>query len=173
MAAAYEVYAKAIFELGEEKNQSSQFLAELKELSKGFPKKSLKLVSGLDIKSRSKVVSEILSSAGVCEPIKKLVLMLAKNGRLSDLSELANELERLTNKKSGIVLGEIRSAVELGSSEIENISSSIAKRIKTKVELRNVISPDLLGGFVAKVSGRTFDCSLKSQLEKVKSLLSQ
>lgn len=177
MAAPSKIYARALFELTEEKNQTITVLAELRELNQSFSANAqvfAALAQGLvDAQMRVRVVTEAVRASGASSITQKFVLLLADRARLSELAEVANEVERLLNQKAGIVVGDLRSAVELSSEETKSLSGSIGKRLGVKVELRQHIEPTLLGGFVVNVAGRTFDGSLRTQLEKLKTQLSQ
>ncbi len=92
-------------------------------------------------------------------------------GREATLSQISDELEALVQKSQGVQAGQVRSAVELSAEELSVLSASLSKRVGGKVKLTQTVDPSLLGGMVATVAGKTFDASLRSQLERFKNEL--
>jgi F-type H+-transporting ATPase subunit delta len=176
MAAAFEIYAKALFELAEEKAITAVVVEELRTLGKIFSSSApinAALCEGLvDAKTRASAINEALKNSGINDLSKRFTLLLSSRRRLGDLVAVADELERLLNKKSGLLVGELTSAVAMSGEEISALSLSIGKRIGSRVELRPNVGAALLGGFVARVAGKTFDSSLQTQLEKLRATLS-
>jgi F-type H+-transporting ATPase subunit delta len=177
MAHPHEIYARAIFESADEAGISAVVFSELTEVASVFSEDKrvyAALSKGLiDANIRISVVQEVLKSSGAAPLTQKFVCLLAKRSRLAELNAVVAEFGRLLNQKSGVVVGDLRSAVEMAPDELSGLSQSIGKRIGSKVELRQRVDSDLLGGFVATVSGRTFDSSLRTQIEKLRTSLSQ
>jgi F-type H+-transporting ATPase subunit delta len=68
----------------------------------------------------------------------------------------------------GVLTGKVTSAVELSAEELDVLGAAIAKRVGSRVKLKPEVDASLLGGVVATVAGRTFDASLRTQLERFK-----
>ncbi|MGZ3650750.1 MAG: ATP synthase F1 subunit delta [Bdellovibrionota bacterium] len=175
MATVSSVYAKAIFELASEKGELD---AVSKQLS-GFwdaCKVHAPLVAALtgpavDARSRKAILSEVSITLGVSGLAGRLLDMLAARGRLGQLPAILRDLETMIETSQGMVAGRIRSAVELSPEEITVLSSALTKRVGSRVRLKQEVDPSLLGGVVATVAGRTFDASLRTQLERFKNEL--
>jgi F-type H+-transporting ATPase subunit delta len=175
MAQVSSVYAKALFELGQEKKQLDQILAELKEFSDACRTSealgSILAGSGFNPIDRKAVLAGVLAAMSLSGVSKKLLELLVARGRIGDLSQIVRELEAMIEGAQGIRAGGVRSAVELSVEELAHLGQALAKRVGGRVRLTQVVDPSLLGGVVATVGGKTFDASLRSQLERFKNEL--
>jgi len=175
MAKVATVYAKALFELGTEKSQLDSIRAELSsfaETLKANPDLNTILAGGgFNPNDRRAILEQVMAAASATGVVKKLLELLAARGRIVALPEILAELDSMIEASQGVRAGLVRAAVELSQEELSVLSSALAKRIGAKVRLTQVVDPSLLGGVVATVSGRTFDASLRSQLERFKNEL--
>lgn len=175
MSSVAKVYAKALFELGQEKGQLEAIQKDLKSFNElANSHEALKAIlsgSGFNPNDRKAVLLDVLKSLEVNKVIASLLELLVARGRIAALSQISDELEALVQKSQGIQAGKVRSAVELSAEELAVLSSALAKRVGGKVKLTQTVDPSLLGGMVATVAGKTFDASLRSQLERFKNEL--
>jgi F-type H+-transporting ATPase subunit delta len=175
MATVASVYAKASFELAQEKGRVDELIAGLRAFQElvGAHRGLSAVVAGagVDPNHRRTVVREISKAASVTGVAKDVLEMLAGRSRLEALPEIIKSVEALQEGAQGVVAGEVRSAVELSGDEISVLSAAIAKRVGKKVRLTQSVDPSLLGGMVATVGGRTFDATLRSQLNKFRNEL--
>lgn len=175
MSSVAKVYAKALFELGQEKGQLEAIQKDLKAFNELVDShEALKAVlsgSGVNPNARRAVLSDVLKSLEVNRFVSSLLELLVARGRVAALAEISNELEALVQKSQGIQAGQVRSAIELSAEELSVLSAALGKRVGGKVKLTQAVDPSLLGGMVATVAGKTFDASLRSQLERFKNEL--
>lgn len=175
MATVAAVYAKALFEVAQEKKQTESVLAELSELveiSKRNPSLSAVLSGkGIDPGLRTSILNEIANSAGLSQLSVRFLEILIGRNRASALEEIVNELATMVDVSRGVVTGELKSAVELSGDEVSVLSAALAKKVGANVKLKTSVDPSLLGGVVAVVGGKTFDASLRTQLERFKNEL--
>lgn len=175
MATVSSVYAKAVFELGKEKNQLDSILSEIKSFAELVQSSSqLRAVlsgSGFDPNARKAVLDAVLQSVKVSGIVHKLLELLVARGRMEALPDLVTELESLVEASNGVQVGVVTSAIELGQEEVNVLANTLGKRIGSKVKLTQKVDPTLLGGMVATVSGKTYDASLRTQLERFKNEL--
>lgn len=170
MSAVAKVYARAMFELAQERNSADSVLADLKsflESSQSHP--SLKKIlggAGINANSRSAVLEAILEAAGLKGHVARLLELLVARGRFSEFPSVVAQFEEMLELSRGVRSGAVRSAVELSDAEISVLAAALAKRIGGKVRLKQTVDPSLLGGVVATVEGKTFDASLRAQLDK-------
>jgi F-type H+-transporting ATPase subunit delta len=175
MATVSSVYAKAIFELSKEKGQLDSLLAEIKSFAEMVEgNKQLKAVlsgSGFDPNARRAVLSGIFQATKVSGVVQKLFELLVARGRIQALPQLVKELETMVEESHGVQMGVVTSAIELSQDEVNVLANTLAKRVGSKVKLSQKVDPALLGGMVATVSGKTYDASLRTQLERFKNEL--
>jgi F-type H+-transporting ATPase subunit delta len=175
MATVGSVYAKAVFEMAQERNQLDGVLGDLRGfadvLRSSAPLTAVLSGAGIDPKARKAILDDVVKATGIGGMAKSLLELLATKARLAALPEIVKDLERMVEESRGIIAGEVRSAVELNQDEISRLEAAVAKRVGKKVRLVPSVDPSLLGGVVATVAGQTFDASLRSQLNRFKNEL--
>lgn len=175
MSSVAKVYAKALFELGQEKGQTESLEKDLRSFSEllasGAPLGAMLGSAGINPNSKRAVLADVLKAMELHPVVKRLLELLVARGRSSEIPAVVRELEVLVEASHGVQAGQVRSAVELSSEELSVLSGALAKRVGGKVKLSQTVDPSLLGGMVATVGGKTFDASLRSQLERFKNEL--
>jgi F-type H+-transporting ATPase subunit delta len=175
MANVGTVYAKAIFELGNEKGELEGVLGQLQGFW-GAIKEHSSLLAALtgpvvDARTRQAILADVSKALVISGLASRLLEMLAARGRLGQVPAILQELETMIERSRGVLAGEVRSAVELSAEDISVLSAALSRRVGSRVRLRPEVDPSLLGGVVATVAGRTFDASLRTQLERFKNEL--
>lgn len=175
MATVASVYAKAIFEVAGERGEVDAVAGELKsfwEMCETSPALRAVLAGpGINPNSRSAVLADILVAGKSGELVARFLRALSERGRISALPEILKKLEVMMDGSKGVLSGTVSSAVELTQDEISVLSAALTKRVGKKVKLSPAVDASLLGGVVAVVGGRTFDASLKTQIERFKNEL--
>jgi F-type H+-transporting ATPase subunit delta len=175
MATVGSVYAKAVFELAGEKGEVDAVSKQLRgfwDACRGHASLVAALTGpAVDAGSRKAILVDVANSLNVTGVSRSLLELLAVRGRLAQLPEILDRLEAMIESSQGVLAGKVRSAVELSSEDISVLSSALAKRIGSRVRLSQEVDPSLLGGVVATVAGKTFDASLRTQIERFKNEL--
>lgn len=175
MATVGSVYAKAVFEMAQERGQVDALMTDLRAfgdlLKSSAPLNAVLSGAGVNPESRKAILDDVLKAAGTTGLAKHLLELLVSRSRLSALPSVLEELQALLDQSQGVLAGEVRSAVELSAEEISVLEKAVAKRVGKKVRLAPEVDPSLLGGMVATVGGKTFDASLRSQLNRFKNEL--
>jgi F-type H+-transporting ATPase subunit delta len=175
MASVAAVYAKALFEIAEEKGLTDRILAELTDFSASSETvPALQAVvsgMGMDPVARRAVLKNLAVASDLSPLTTKFLDVLVLKNRAILLPELTKEFSILVENSRGVITGELKSAVELSSDEIAVLSAALGKKVGAKVKLEPSIDPSLLGGVVAVVGGKTFDASLRTQLERFRNEL--
>jgi F-type H+-transporting ATPase subunit delta len=96
------------------------------------------------------------------------VSLIVSKGRESELAAIAAAFIDQVNTLRGIHQAEVISAVELdekAKTAVLKIAESIADG---KVNLKEQINPDLIGGFILRVNGKEYNSSVIGKLNKIK-----
>lgn len=175
MATAAAVYARALFEAAQEKAQTEGVLTELNEFSELAERiPALAAVvrgSGIDPVVRRSIMSDLTKAAQLSELSARFLDILVVKNRAVALPEILKEFSTMVEASCGVLSGELRSAVELNTEEVAVLSGALGKKVGSKVKLSLTVDPNLLGGVVAVVGGKTFDASLRTQLERFRNEL--
>lgn len=167
-------YAKALYELALEKGVLDSVekdllaikaaLASSKELS-DFTKTPL-----ISREDKASAISALLTKAGANKETISFANTLAQNSRLEALEDSIEEVQLLCAQHRGEIAVQVISAVPLQESQRSAISSALVASLGKKVKLELAVEADILGGVIVKVGSKMLDNSLKSKLERLKTL---
>jgi len=105
------------------------------------------------------------------EKCSNFVRVLAANGRLSLLPEIAALFEIQRRDAEGTIQAEMTSAFAATEAQQASIVASLRKRLGREVVLSCSIEPDLIGGAVIRAGDLVIDGSVRGKLERLGSAL--
>lgn len=106
------------------------------------------------------------------DDLQKLTLSLldltVKNGRESSIPAIARVFIHETMKYKGITETILTTAVKADAGVKEQVSALVTELFKTKVDLKENVDENIVGGFILKVGDNYFDASIRNKLRKIK-----
>ena len=93
--------------------------------------------------------------------------LLAENGRLDYLPEIAQRFEELKAEDANVADVEVTSAVQLDDAQRERLAGALRARLRRDVRLHCTVDPSLIGGAVVRSGDTLIDGSLRSKLERL------
>lgn len=170
-----EVYSDAFFSLSKEKNTLDACKEQLLFFQSVFSEHETlkKVLEDPSIRKREK--KEILDTVfeGCERDSLNFVKLLIDKSRFYVFSQIVTNFVRKYNVQNNISEGIIYSAQEMSVEEIEQIQEVLSRKYNRKVELKNSIHTDLIGGFQVKLDGKVLDNSIKGRLDNLKSSLKE
>ena len=130
------------------------------------------LESPIIIPSKKKAIFESILEKDVEKVTLTLVALLIKNGRESFLPAVARVFRDETLKYKGITETYLTTAVPVNDKIRKQISELISAEFNTKIELKENVDKEIIGGFVLKVNDYYMDASIRNKLRKIKKELS-
>jgi F-type H+-transporting ATPase subunit delta len=109
--------------------------------------------------------------ADLSRPVRNLVLLLVRRGRIEQLPRVAAEFARLDDRRNGLIHATATSAAPLGPDEIRSVTARLEELTGGRVVLETAVDPDLLGGIVVRVGDRLIDGSVRGRLERLRNQL--
>ncbi|WP_101926315.1 MULTISPECIES: F0F1 ATP synthase subunit delta [Luteimonas] len=97
--------------------------------------------------------------------------LLAGNGRLPLLPEIAGLYEELRAEAEHVVLATVTSATELPDAEVAHIRDALKRRFGREVQLETAVDASLIGGAVIAAGDVVIDGSLKGKLARLQTAL--
>jgi F-type H+-transporting ATPase subunit delta len=97
-----------------------------------------------------------------------LIDLVIKNGRENYLPAIARVFLSQTKEYKGITETVMTTAVKVDEGIKQQISAFIADAFKTKVELKEIVDNDIIGGFVLRIEDKYIDASIRTKLNKIK-----
>jgi F-type H+-transporting ATPase subunit delta len=167
-------YSRALFQSALEKEQLDKvykdmlFISELCQMSQV---KEL-LESPIIIPSKKVTVLHSVLEKEIEKVTLSLIDLLIKNGRESYLPAVARVFRDETLKYQGITEAQLSTAVPVNEKIKKQNIEMISKTFKTKVELKENIESEIIGGFILRVNDNYIDASVRNKLRKIKKGLS-
>ena len=110
----------------------------------------------------------ITEAAGAAQgPIRNLVDLLAENGRLGFLPEIAAQYEVLRTEAEKVADVEVVSAMELDGAQQERLAKALRSRLGREVRMHTRTDASLIGGAIVRAGDLVIDGSLKGRLERL------
>ena len=167
-------YSKALFQLAVEKKMLDKvyldmlFIAEVCKLEL--------LVEVLDSPiinpSRKKIILHNVLGKEIEGITLSLIDLLVKNGRERFLPAVARVFRDETLRYRGITDTTLVTAVPVDDRIRKQITELVTSTFKTKVELKEIVDEEIIGGFILKVEDNYIDASVRNKLRKVRKGLS-
>jgi F-type H+-transporting ATPase subunit delta len=160
-------YAEALFKTLQAK--STEALGWLDVLAAFANDAQMRALASNPTVTHAQVAKVLLGASGAQVPQEgvNLVDVLAENGRLSVLPEIASQFRALANKATGLAEGVVYTAFELDAAALTELSASLEKRFARRLSLTQVLDKDLIGGIRVVVGDEVLDTSIKARLEQM------
>jgi len=166
-------YAQAVFEIAIEKEELDRWQADLEKLANlGGDDAFITLLENpkLHFDEKVRLLSGWLSDIN---PLAlNLVYLLVARGVLSMIGEIADEYQRLLDSYQGIERAEVTTAVPLADEDKLRLEGRLEAVVGKKVVVTSEVDPSIIGGIVARISGKLLDGSTRNRLETLKRRLS-
>ena len=117
----------------------------------------------------AKVVQVLLDASGVkaTQEARNLLGVLAENGRLNALPEIAKQFRVSANSASGLAEGVVHTAFELDEAAFMDLCAVLEKRFSRRLRMTQAVDQDLIGGIRVVVGDEVYDTSIKARLEQM------
>lgn len=164
-------YAQGLLDFTQESGNTASVFAEMKDVVKIMKdSKELKNFFAspiIDAKKKISVASQIFAQFS---PVaQNLVTLVIKQGRESHLQDIAQEFINKVEDLQGVQRVTLTVATELSSKNIEDIvkSTSLVDHSRNS-DLKVVVNPEIIGGYILRVGDQQVDASVKTKLNQVK-----
>jgi F-type H+-transporting ATPase subunit delta len=117
---------------------------------------------------RQSLMEAIAGAMSLSTPVTKMLVLLAKSGKLDLVPELAAAYRERLLSHQNLVRAEVTSAAPLTPEKTRALEDSLSRVTGKKVEVSVSVDPDLLGGVVARIGSTVYDGSVKTQLTRMR-----
>jgi F-type H+-transporting ATPase subunit delta len=100
--------------------------------------------------------------------VQGLLNLLVERRRERELQTVLEEATRLANEREGIEAAHVRSFLPLLAEQRDALASALNRMSGKRIRLHTETDASLAGGFVVEMSDRTYDGSLRAQLERAR-----
>jgi F-type H+-transporting ATPase subunit delta len=125
-----------------------------------------------DARERKEIIGEIGIKAGFDKLTINFINLVIELGKFKALLKSETLFMQKLRKASGKVNAEVVVAVDPSKENLHRIQEKLNKLLGKDVEITLKVDSSILGGVIAKVEDRVFDGSIKTQLERIRRILS-
>ena len=106
--------------------------------------------------------------------VQNLISLVTSNGDIERFDGICDAFRELTDEHLGIGRAQITTAVALDDDRRERIVDSLKDMTGyERIEVTEIVDPDIIGGVVARVGDRLFDGSTRTKLRSMQESLVQ
>lgn len=166
------VYAKALLKAAQSAGVAGKIVDELESLV-------------TDVLDRLPQLDAILSSPRIGSEEKERILdtafrgrmtpllldglkVVAQHGRLDCLREICTSARAQVNESLGKVAVKVTTADPVDEAMLGRIGQALSLALKSEVDVRSEIKPDLIGGLVVRVGDTVYDGSVSGKLDRLR-----
>jgi F-type H+-transporting ATPase subunit delta len=167
-------YSRALFQTAVEKNLLDKISLDMifiTELCKIDEVREV-LESPIIRPSKKTAIFHGLLEKNIDKITLSLVDLLIKNGRESFLPAVTRVFRDETLRYNGITETHLTTAVPVNDKIRKEISEMITSVFKTRVELKESVDEEIIGGFVLRINDNFIDASVRNKLRKIRKELS-
>jgi F-type H+-transporting ATPase subunit delta len=163
-------YSRALFQSALEKkvldevNQDMIFISDICKI----PETKEFLHSPIIVPSKKEAIFHKMLEGNVEKITLTMIDLIVKNGRESFIPAIARVFIHETKKFKGITESLLTTAVKVDVKIKKQITDLISEVFKTKVELKETIDPEVVGGFILQIDDNYIDASIRNKLRKIK-----
>lgn len=174
MSSVARRYAKAIASIAEEEGALDAIGAELRTLAGLAADPSMGPILAnplLSADSRRAIARSLGEQLRLGPMTRNFLGLLADHQRLDQLVGIADQYERIVDRKLGRVRARISTAVDLSADQQQAVGAALERLTGKKVIAERRVDAALLGGMVVEVEGKVYDGSVRTQLRRLASAM--
>ncbi|MBN1107319.1 MAG: ATP synthase F1 subunit delta [Bacteroidales bacterium] len=166
-------YARALFSSAADKGELEKIFDDMKYISElcRIPEVKELIDNPVIVPSKKKQILRSLSGEKVRDLTLSLIDLVVTNGREKFIPAIARDFIRETKTYKGITESVLTTAVEINDNIRSRIIDLIRDIFNTKVELKEEIDKDIIGGFILKIEDSYIDASVRKKLRTIEKAL--
>lgn len=132
-----------------------------------------KLFSNPAVSSEAKerIVGVLAEKAGFDADLGSFIKIVVSKRRMAIWREIVEAISVRADESEGIVRGKVFSASPLSEARKSALETEISGKLRKKVELESVLSPELIGGCEVRIGSRVYDGTVRRTLEDIRTSL--
>jgi F-type H+-transporting ATPase subunit delta len=164
------VYAEALHRAATAAGRIVEVDADLREFVQSLAENRQALATLLNpqlpVDSRKRVIVGMMKDS---DPLARhAVMLLADNGRLSMIGDVAAAFADMAAREEKILDIEVTTAVPLDQAQSESIEQRIEKATGLKARVEARVDPSIIGGLVLRARGVLMDASVRRELDEIR-----
>jgi len=169
--------SEALVQSAKEENKLDKITSDIEDfysiLSSSTELKNVLWSSTYDLKEREGVTTDIASKRGYDSLTSNFLSLVLELGKFKSLLNSEQTIVQKLRKASGKIKAEIVMASNPSEEDLSKVKAKLSEVMGQEVEVTYKVDPQIIGGIIAKVEDKVFDGSIKTQLERIRGILSQ
>jgi F-type H+-transporting ATPase subunit delta len=129
--------------------------------------------STFELREREGIAEDIGAKKGYDNLTVNFLKVVLELDKFKSLVKSEQTVIQKLRKASGKLRAEVIMATEPSESDLARIKSALTKAIGQDIEVTSKVDPGIIGGIITKVEDKVFDGSIKTQLERVRGVLTR
>ena len=117
------------------------------------------------------VIADLAEPLGLAPLMRNFVFVLIDHHRIAQVAEIREALGEVLDERMGVARADVVSAVPLTKAQSADLEKELGRLTGKQVWARYRTDPSLIGGVTARVASRTYDGSVRGQLENLRQRL--
>jgi F-type H+-transporting ATPase subunit delta len=164
------VYARALFEVAEDRDLIDQIHDELTQFADALSENRQLAVfffsPYFSTEEKKDGLKRVVTGA---EPVfMNFLEALIERHRMPAIFRIKAQYQDMWEDARDLLPVELTSAIELDSATVASIGERVGEQTKRTVELTSTVDPDILGGIVLRVGNVILDASIRNRLEQLR-----
>ncbi len=167
-------YAKAVISLAQDNGALDAVFADMQNISETIDSsKDLQVVldnPAIKIEDKHNVLLAVFAKTDAIT--KNLFKLIANNGRMAILKDIATSFIALYNGVKGVQTATVTTAVSLDDALEAKVLAKVKELTGKSATINNIVDPAIIGGFILRVGDLQYDASIANKFRKLKRELS-
>lgn len=165
-----DVYARALFEVAEERDLLDPIHDELTQFSDALSEnRQLQTFFFSPYFSTEEKKAGLKKAVTGADPaFMNFLEALIERHRMPAIFRIKARYQDMWEDARDLLPVELTSAIELDSATVNSIGERVGEQTKRTVELKSTVDPDILGGIVLRVGNVILDASIRNRLEQLR-----
>ena len=159
-------YAEAIFDIAKKQNTVDRTLEDMREIARLFSHRKLLYLLNepkIPMQRKESAIRQALESK-VLPTSLNLALLLVQRELVEAMPNLARELEQLVLNYKNEAVAQVTTAMPMDQQQQNKVRQALERRTGKTILMQTKVSPDILGGVVARVGDQIIDASVRQRL---------
>lgn len=163
-------YAKAILEFATDANKATEVNADMKSIVKAIEESAelKEFLSNPIVKQEVKQTALAQIFTDIQPETNKLFNLLLENKRFEILHSIASEYNTLFDESNGVQVATVTTAFEITPELEQQVLAKIATFSDKKITIKNIVNPDIIGGFILRIGDMQYNASVSNKLQELK-----
>lgn len=125
----------------------------------------------IDKRKRVEVLHGVLEAEGISDPVRSLLDVLVRRGRIYILPEVAEVFGDLVDERLKRASARVKTAAPLSPEQHERLNKALCTYTDYDIRLKTTVDPKILGGVVVRIGGTVLDGSVRTRLNRLRETL--